>query len=86
MIVGVFLLTIMFLVFFVELGLYVMEAITSRIYIWRFYIQRLFSFFIIVLSWTCMFSIFLIATWFILGVVINTTRAAPYATGSVSLS
>lgn len=71
------------LVGFVELGLHMLEV--SRIFRFRYWLQRVFHYYMAFMFWTAMAYLFLVATWFLLGILINPERSLPYGTAVATL-
>lgn len=63
-----------------ELGFHMLEE--TRWYTARWAIQRTFHSLLALMSWFSLFSIFLVASWMGLGLIINPQRALPFAAGA----
>lgn len=68
---------------FVELGLHMLEA--SRIFKLRYWLQRVFHYYMALMVWIAMAYLFLVATWFLLGILINPDRSLPYGAAVATL-
>jgi hypothetical protein len=75
---------IFLLIGFLELGLHMLEE--QRIYKFRFWLQRILHLYMAFIVWVGMAYLFLVATWFLLGILINPERSLPYGSAVATLA